>query len=89
MEFNVGDFVWVVLTKDCFHVGEYNKLSVKKIGPIEIIEKINPSAYSLRLPSHICTSYVFNVNHLVLYLGDNSDDVANSMVNLHSQGRLI
>ena len=43
--FEVGDFVWVVLTKDRFSVGDYNKLSTKKIGLVEIIEKINPNAY--------------------------------------------
>nr|GEY40157.1 NB-ARC, P-loop containing nucleoside triphosphate hydrolase [Tanacetum cinerariifolium] len=32
VDFEVGDFVWAVLTKDCFPVGEYNKLSAKKIG---------------------------------------------------------
>ena len=45
VEFDVGDYVWAVLTKDRFHVGEYNKLSAKKIGPVEIIEKINSNAY--------------------------------------------
>ena len=39
MEFKIGDFVWVVLTKDPFSVDDYNKLSVKKIGPVEIIER--------------------------------------------------
>ena len=81
MEFEVGDFVWAVLTKDCFSVGDYNKLSVKKIGPVEIIEKINPNTYYLS--SHIRTSDVFNVNHLIPYIGDSSDevDVGNSRVN--------
>jgi hypothetical protein len=39
--FEEGDFVWVVLTKDRFLVGEYNKLLVVKIGLLKIIEKIN------------------------------------------------
>jgi hypothetical protein len=39
--FEEGDFVWVVLTKDGFLVGEYNKLLVVKIGLLKIIEKIN------------------------------------------------
>lgn len=69
------------MTKDHFSVGEYNKLSAKNIGPIEIVEKINPNAYHLRLPSHIHTSDVFNVRHLVSYLGDNFDDDANSRTN--------
>ena len=49
----MGHYVWVVLTKDRFPVGEYNKLSAKKIGPVEIVEKINSNAYRLKLPSHI------------------------------------
>ncbi|KAH9693434.1 Endonuclease [Citrus sinensis] len=69
LEFQVGDFVWVILTKDIFSVGEYNKLSARKIGPLEIIEKINPNAYRLKLPSHIRTVDVFNVKHLIPYRG--------------------
>jgi hypothetical protein len=47
VEFEGGDFVWVVLTKDRFPVGEYNKLPARKIGPLEIMEKTNPNAYQL------------------------------------------
>ena len=43
-EFQVGDVVWAILTKDRFSVGEYNKFSAKKIRPLEIIEKINSNA---------------------------------------------
>ncbi|KAJ9558461.1 hypothetical protein OSB04_013075 [Centaurea solstitialis] len=74
VDFEVGDFVWAVLTKDRFSVGEYNKLPAKKIGPVEIVEKINPNAYRLKLPSHIRCADVFNVKHLLPYHGDSSDD---------------
>ncbi|GJR89824.1 hypothetical protein Tco_0213835 [Tanacetum coccineum] len=82
-DFEVGDFVWAILTKDRFPVGEYNKLSAKKIGPLEIVEKINSNAYRLKLPSHIRCSDVFNVKHLLPYHGDSSDDdpVVNSRTN--------
>ncbi|GJZ15852.1 putative reverse transcriptase domain-containing protein [Tanacetum coccineum] len=70
----VCDFVWAVLTKDRFPVGEYNKLSAKKIDLLEIVEKINSNAYRLKLPSHIRCSDVFNVKHLFPYHGDSSDD---------------
>ncbi|KAL2492166.1 Nucleotidyltransferase family protein [Abeliophyllum distichum] len=46
VEFEVGDFVWAVLTKDRFPAHEYNKLSSRKIGPLEIVEKINLNALS-------------------------------------------
>ena len=74
MEFEVGDYVWAVLTKDHFLVGDYNKLSAKKVGLVEIVEKINPNAYRLRLPSNIRIADVFNVKHLIPYAGDSSDD---------------
>ncbi|GJY08193.1 hypothetical protein Tco_0375247 [Tanacetum coccineum] len=83
VDFEVGDFVWTIITKDRFPIGEYNKLSAKKIGPLEIIEKINSNAYRLKLPSHIRCSDVFNVKHLLPYHGDSSDDdpVVNSRTN--------
>ncbi|GJR45651.1 putative reverse transcriptase domain-containing protein [Tanacetum coccineum] len=74
IHFEAGEFVWDVLTKDHFPVVEYNKLSAKKIGPLEIVEKINSNAYHLKLPSHIRCSDVFNVKHLFPYHGDSSDD---------------
>ncbi|GJR45653.1 putative nucleotidyltransferase, ribonuclease H [Tanacetum coccineum] len=63
-----------VLTKDHFPVGEYNKLSAKKTGSLEIVEKINSNAYRLKLPSHIRCSNVFNMKHLLPYHGDSFDD---------------
>ena len=90
VEFEVDDYVWVVLTKGRSFVGDYNKLSAKKIGSVEIVEKINLNAYLLKLPSHIRTTDVFNVKHLIPYVGDLSsgyDDAANSRVNfLHPRG---
>lgn len=74
VDFEQGEFVWAVLTRDWFPVGEYNKLSAKKIGPLEIVEKINSNAYRLKLPSHIRCSDVFNVKHLLPYHGDSSND---------------
>ncbi|KAF7149078.1 hypothetical protein RHSIM_Rhsim03G0028000 [Rhododendron simsii] len=61
VEFKVGDFVYAVLTKDRFPEGEFNKLKARKIRPMEVIEKINPNAYRLKLSSHVRTAGVFNV----------------------------
>lgn len=77
--FEPGDLVWVVLTKERFPAREYNKLKAKKIGPVEIIERINDNAYRVRLPPHLRTSDVFNVKHLSPFHGDN--DEPNSMAN--------
>ena len=73
--------MWAILTKDRFPVGEYNKLAAHKVGPIEIIKKINPNAYRLKLPSYIKTFDVFNVKHLVPFIDDSSYEDANSRTN--------
>ena len=74
LEFDVRDFVWAELKKGHFSAGEYGKLSTKKIGLVEVIEKINPDAYRLKLPSNIRTAYVFNVKHRIPFTGDSLDD---------------
>lgn len=58
VEFDVDDFVWAMLTKDRFLVGEYKKLATRKIELLEIVEKINPNVYRLKLPSHMRMSNV-------------------------------
>lgn len=68
--FQAGDYVWSVLTKDRFPAGQYSKLSQRKIGPCQVLRKINDNAYQLKLPSHLRTSDVFNVKYLVPYHGD-------------------
>nr|GEU77556.1 putative reverse transcriptase domain-containing protein [Tanacetum cinerariifolium] len=91
VDFEAGDFVWAVLTKNRFPVGEYNKLLAKKISPLEIVEKINSNAYRLKLPSHIRCSDVFNVKYLLPYHGDSSDDdlVVNLRVNFVYPGGMM
>ncbi|GKC98435.1 putative nucleotidyltransferase, ribonuclease H [Tanacetum coccineum] len=89
VDFKEGDFVWAVLTKYRFPVEEYNKLSAKKIGPLEIMEKINSNTYRQKLLSHIRCSDVFNVKHLIPYHDDSSDDdfAMNSRTNfVYSRG---
>ena len=48
---------------------------MNKIGPVEIVEKINSNAYRLKLPSHIRTADVFNVKHLFPFTKYSSDDL--------------
>lgn len=69
--FQAGDLIWVYLTKERLPLRECNKLKSKKIGPVEILERINPNAYRVKLPPHLCTSDVFNVKHLSRFHGDN------------------
>lgn len=88
VDFEVGDFFWIVLTKERVSSNEYNKLKPKTIGPVEILEKINSNAYRFKLPSHIHTADVFNVKHIIPYTGDNSDDevAQNSRANFPAHG---
>lgn len=72
VRFEVGDQVWAVLTKERFPTGQYNKLKPRKIGPVEVVEKINENAYRLRLPSHVHTADVFNVKHLFKFEPDDA-----------------
>jgi hypothetical protein len=64
LEFEEGDFVWAILTKDHFLIGEYNKLAARKISPVEIVKKINANAYQLKLPNHIKTADFLTSNIL-------------------------
>ena len=77
--FAPGDQVWVYLTKERLPLREYNKLKSKKIGPVEVVECINPNVYRVKLPSDLRTSDVFNVKHLSHFHGDN--DVPDSWTN--------
>ncbi|PKI33592.1 hypothetical protein CRG98_046019 [Punica granatum] len=59
---------------DRFSAGDYHKLVARKIGPVEVVEKINSNAYRLKLFSHIHTADVFNAKYRIPYTGDNSDE---------------
>ena len=86
VRFRVGEYVWAVLTKECFPVGQYNKLKPRKIGPVEIVQRINANAYRLALPSHVNTADVFNVRHLFKY-EPNDDTLAGFVDYSFSGGR--
>ena len=63
--------VFGVLTKNRFFVLEYNKLSSKKIGTMQIIEK---SILMSIASSYIRTADMSNVDYLLPYYGDSFDD---------------
>ncbi|PWA66819.1 NB-ARC, P-loop containing nucleoside triphosphate hydrolase [Artemisia annua] len=44
VDYEVGGFVWAILTKDRFPVGEYNKLSAKRL----ILDAVARIRYSLK-----------------------------------------
>ncbi|PKI75291.1 hypothetical protein CRG98_004331 [Punica granatum] len=73
---------------DRYPTEEYNKLSARKLRPVEVVEKINPNTYRLKLHSHIRTADVFNVKHLISYTGDSLND-DDSRTNSPTQRRMI
>ncbi|KAF7152556.1 hypothetical protein RHSIM_Rhsim01G0096500 [Rhododendron simsii] len=72
--------------KKCRNV-EFEVAQGTEDGPVEIIEKINPNGYHLKLPSHVRTADAFNVKHLIPFRGDSSsDEDANSRANFFLNG---
>ena len=82
--FEVGDLVWAFLTRDRMPAHAYNKLKAKKIGPLQVLERINDNAYRLQLPADITTSDVFNVKYLSRYVPP--DAIHDSRSNLSHPG---
>ena len=68
----------VHLRKECFPVGTYNKLKMKKFGPCKIVKRHDSrNAYEVELPTDLNISLVFNISDLIEYYeGGDSDEVA-------------
>lgn len=48
--FDIGNLVWVYFMRDRLPAHAYNKLKSKRVGPVEVLERINDNAYRLHLP---------------------------------------
>ncbi|GKE08124.1 hypothetical protein Tco_1411675 [Tanacetum coccineum] len=55
LEFSVGDKVLLKVSpwKDVVRFGKRSKLSLRYVGPFEIVERVGPVAYRLRLPQEL------------------------------------
>ncbi|GJS26581.1 putative reverse transcriptase domain-containing protein [Tanacetum coccineum] len=73
LEFQVGDHVMlkVSLRKGVVRFGKKGKLAPRFVGPFEILERIGPVAYRLRLPEELSSVHdTFHVSNLKKCLAD-------------------
>ncbi|GKF49098.1 hypothetical protein Tco_0142349 [Tanacetum coccineum] len=73
LEFSVGDQVLLKVSpwKGVVRFGKKGKLAPRYVGPFEIIERIGPVAYRLRLPQELsCVHDTFHVSNLKKCLAD-------------------
>ncbi|GKD85920.1 reverse transcriptase domain-containing protein, partial [Tanacetum coccineum] len=75
LEFEVGDRVMLKVSpwKGVVHFGKKGKLAPRYVGPFEILERIGPVAYRLRLPEELSGVHdTFHVSTLKKCLADAS-----------------
>ncbi|GKA32877.1 reverse transcriptase domain-containing protein [Tanacetum coccineum] len=73
LEFEVGDQVLLKVSpwKGVIRFGKKGKLAPRYVGPFEILEKIGPVAYRLRLPEELSSVHdTFHVSNLKKCLAD-------------------
>ena len=83
--FNVGDLVWIHLSKDRFPGGRFGKLQPRADGSFKVLERINDNAYKIDLPGHYNVSATFNVADLLRFVPDD-DDPFDSRSSLFKEG---
>ena len=75
IEYNVGDKVFLKVSpwRKILRFGQKGKLSLRFIGPYEILERIGHVAYRLALPLELAKLHdVFHVSMLQRYRSDES-----------------
>jgi hypothetical protein len=73
MKLELGDLVWVHLTKDRFPDLRKSKLMPRAAGPYKVLAEINDNAYTLELPPYFRVSPTFNILDLKPYMGDKDE----------------
>ncbi|KAA3478002.1 DNA/RNA polymerase superfamily protein [Gossypium australe] len=85
IEFQIGDKVFLKVSpwKKILHFGPKGKLILRFIGPYEIIERIEPVAYQLALPTELERIHnVFHVSMLRCYRSDPSNIISPSEIEI-------
>ncbi|GKF14983.1 hypothetical protein Tco_0056445, partial [Tanacetum coccineum] len=73
LEFSVGDHVLLKVSpwKGVVRFGRKGKLAPRYVGPFEIVERVGPVAYRLRLPQELsCIHDTFHVSNIKKCLVD-------------------
>ncbi|GKC66584.1 putative reverse transcriptase domain-containing protein [Tanacetum coccineum] len=75
LEFEVGDRVMLKVSpwKGVIRFGKKDKLAPRYVGPFEILERVGPVAYQLRLPEELSGIKVDKTLHFVKEPVENSD----------------
>ena len=75
LQFEIGDRVFLKISpwKGVLRFGKRGKLSPRYIGPYEIVSKMGPVAYKLKLPPELSRIHdTFHVSKLRKYIPDPS-----------------
>ena len=75
LQFEIGDRVFLKISpwKGVLRFGKRGKLSPRFIGPYEIVSKVGPVAYRLKLPPELSRIHdIFHVSMLRKYIPDPS-----------------
>ena len=75
-EYQVGDLVMVYLKKSRLLAGHHSKMTNKRMGPFQILERLGPNAYRVDLPANMRISQSFNVARLSPYYTPDSFSLA-------------
>ncbi|GKE66570.1 putative reverse transcriptase domain-containing protein [Tanacetum coccineum] len=92
LEFEVGDRVMLKVSpwKCVVHFGKKGKLALRYVGPFEILERIGPVAYRLRLPEELSGVHdTFHVSNLKKCLADASLHVSLNEIKVDKTLRFI
>ncbi|KAC9482317.1 hypothetical protein E3N88_45760 [Mikania micrantha] len=92
LEFQVGDRVLLKVApwKGVIRFGKHGKLSPQYVGPFEILKRIGPVAYQLKLPDELSGVHdVFRISNLKKCLSDKTLVIPLEEIQVDEQLRFI